>query len=71
MDGDCVFGLVEEDAVVADAEAEQAFELTAERLDATGTGFGVAMNTFEDVECGPLLDGADFGLDIRPKAGLL
>jgi hypothetical protein len=38
VDGDGVGGLLEENAVIADAEAKQALKLAAERLDAAGPG---------------------------------
>ena len=48
MDSDGVGGFLEEDAVVADAKAEEAFKLAGERLDAPCAGFGVAVDGFED-----------------------
>jgi len=71
VNGDRIPGLIEENAVVADAQAEQSFEFATERLHATGAGTGVAMNRFEDVECSLPLDGADLRLHIRVETNLL
>ncbi len=60
MPGDCVAGLVEQDAVIANAEAEQPLKLAAERLNSPLTGFGVAVESAQDVQGGLLLDCADF-----------
>jgi len=40
VDGDSIGGLLEEDAMVADAKTEETLELAAERLDAARAGFG-------------------------------
>ena len=43
VNGDGVGGLLEEDAVFADTEAEEAIELSGEGLDAARSGLGVAV----------------------------
>ena len=42
------------------AKAQEAFELTGERLDAARSGFGVAVDGFEDGHGDMLRDGADW-----------
>lgn len=59
MDGDGVWGFGEEDAVVAGAEAEEAFILAGQRLDPALAGFGVAVDRFQNVQGDGLGDGAD------------
>ena len=61
MDGDGVGGLIEEDTVIADAEAKHSLELAAERLDAARASFGIAVNRLQNSHSGFLLDGADIG----------
>ena len=43
MYGDGIFGLVEQHAVVADAQTQQSFELAGQRLHPALTGLGVAV----------------------------
>jgi hypothetical protein len=71
VDRDGVVGFVEEHAVIADAKAEQSFEVAAEGLDAARAGFGVAVDGFENVESGLLADGADFVRNVGLKADFL
>jgi hypothetical protein len=68
VDGDGVAGLVEEDAVIADAEPEESVERAAEWFDSALAAFGVVVDGFQTVQCGLLLDGADFFLDVGLKA---
>jgi hypothetical protein len=49
VDGDGVAGLVEQDAVIADAETEQPLKLAAKRLNFALAGFGVAVESAQDV----------------------
>jgi hypothetical protein len=70
VDGDGVLGFLEENAVIADAEAEQTFELTAKRLHTASAGLGVAMNGFQNIQSGPLFDLPDLDRDVRLKADL-
>ncbi len=44
VDGDGIFCFFEEDAVIANAEVEQALEQSAERPHMAGAGFGIAVN---------------------------
>src|SRR5260221_13436110 len=46
--GSTISVFVVEDAVVADAKAEEAFELAGQGLDAAHTGVGVAADGFEN-----------------------
>ena len=71
MNGDPVGGLLEEDAVVADAEAQQPFEFAAERLDSTDASGRVLVNCSQNVERGALLDGSDFIWNVRVEADFL
>ncbi len=71
MNSDTVGGLLEEDAVVADAQPQEAFELAGERLHATGSGVGIAVDGFENGHGDVLRDGADLGRDLRFKLNLL
>ncbi len=64
-------GFVKENAVIANTETEQAFELATERLNTAFASPGVAVNGFEDLEGGLLFNGTDFGLHVRPEANLL
>jgi hypothetical protein len=68
VDGEDVFGFFEYDTVIADAEAEQPFELSTERLHMASTGFGVAMNGLQDSDGGTLIDGTDLSRHVRLKA---
>lgn len=68
VDCDGVGGLLEEDAVIADAEAKQTLKLAAERLDAARPGFGIAVNRFQNRHGGFLLDGADVGGNVGVEA---
>jgi hypothetical protein len=61
VDGDGVGGLIEENAVITDAEPKQSVELSAERLDSARAGFGVAVDRIEDGHGGALVDAADLG----------
>ncbi len=67
MDIDRVGGFLEEDAVVADAQAQEAFELAGERLDSTGSGVGIAVDGFENGHGDVLRDSADLGRYLRFK----
>ncbi len=71
VDGDGVGGLLEKDAVVADAEAEEALELAGQGPDAARAGLGIAVNGFEDGHRDVLRDGADLGRDLRLEVNLL
>jgi hypothetical protein len=71
VDGDGVFRLVEDHAVVADAQPEQPLELAAERLDSTGTSSGVAMDGRQNIQGGTLLDGPDLLRNVRMKSNFL
>ena len=71
MDGDDIFRLIEDHAVVADAETEQPFELAAERLNPAGACSSVTMNRFQHMQSGVLLNGADFFRNLRVKPNLL
>jgi len=53
VDGDGILGLVEEYAVVADAKAEQPFELPAQRLDPADAGCRITVNGRQNVQSGP------------------
>jgi hypothetical protein len=66
--GERGFGFFEDDAVVANAKAEQAFQLAAERFHMANSGFGVAMNGLQDSNGGTLIDGADLSRHARLKA---
>jgi hypothetical protein len=68
VDGDGIFGFIEDHAMIADAEPEQPLEVTAEGFDTTRASFGVAMDGFEDVQGGFLFDSADLFCDVGPKA---
>jgi hypothetical protein len=59
MDGDGVGGLVEHDAVVADAQPEQALILTGEPLDSSAARFGVIVQGLENAKCGLLRYSSD------------
>ena len=71
MDGDGIRRFVEQDAVVADAETEQARELAFERIHSPLAGFGVAVEGLRNTECGLLFDGADLDRHIRLEADFL
>ncbi len=68
MDGDGVGGLLEEDAVIADAEAKQTLKLAAERLDAPRPGFCIAVNRLQNRHGGFLINGADIGGNVGVEA---
>jgi len=70
-DGNGVAGLVEQDAVIADTEPEESFEVAGEGLDPARAGFSVAVDGFQNVQGGLLLDRADFFPDIGLKADFL
>jgi hypothetical protein len=59
VDDDFVRGLVKEDAMATDTEAEQALELTGEGLDLAFTGFGVTVESGQNLHRGRLVDGPD------------
>ena len=65
VDGDGVAGLVKQDAVIADAEAEQPLKLAAKRLNSALAGFGVAVESAQDVQGSLMVDCADFFPDVR------
>ena len=69
LDGDS--GFFEEDSVVANAEAKEAFELAGQRLDAARSGFGVTVNGFENRHGDVLRDGSDLSRDLRLEVDLL
>ena len=71
MDGECVAGFFKEDAVVADPQAEETFELAGERLDPARSGVGVAVDGFEDRHRNVPWDGADLSRDFRFKVNPL
>jgi len=50
VDSDGVAGLVEEDAVIADAEPEESVELAAEWFDFALARFGVAVESAQDIQ---------------------
>jgi hypothetical protein len=68
VDGDGIFGFVEDHAMIADAEPEQSLEVPAERLDTARASFGVAMDGFKDVHGSFLFDRTDLFCDVGPKA---
>jgi NOL1/NOP2/fmu family ribosome biogenesis protein len=49
VDSDGVRRLIEEHAVVPDAQPEQSFELSTERLDSACAGRGIAMNGRQNI----------------------
>ena len=57
--------------MIADAEPEQPLKLAAKRLNSTLAGFGVAVESAQDVQGRLLLDCADFFPDVRLKADFL
>jgi len=59
VDGDGVLILIEEHTVIAGAEAEQAFELAAERFHIAFAGLSIAMQRDQDAQGCFALDGAD------------
>ena len=71
MDRDGIRGFVEERAMIADAEPEQAFKLSAERLDASSAGFGIAVDGTQYGNGGALVNGADLDGHVRLKADSL
>jgi hypothetical protein len=66
-----VSGLIEEDTVVADAEAQQTLELAAERLDAAHAGFGIAVNRLKNRHGGCPLDRPNVGGNVGVEADRL
>jgi hypothetical protein len=71
VDGDAVLGFVEEDAVIADAEAEQAFKLAAEGFDLTFACFCVAVESGQNLHSRGLVDGADLRGHVGLEANFL
>jgi len=71
VNNDGVGGFLKEHAVVADAKAQEAFELAGEWFDAASAGFGVAVNGFEDGHSDVLRDGADLNRDLRLEVNIL
>ena len=70
MDVDRIGGLLEEDAMVAGAEAEEALELAGEGLDAARAGLGITVDVFENGQRDVLRNGADLGRDMRLEVNL-
>ena len=71
VDGDGVVRLIEEYAVVADAQPQQPFKLSAERLDSTGAGCGVTMDGRQNIQGGTLLDSTNLLRNTRVEADFL
>lgn len=71
MDGDGVLGFVEENTMVADTQAKQAFELAVQWLHAALAGLGIPVNGFQNVERGLLLDSSNLALYVRTETNLL
>ena len=59
MDRDRVGSLVEKDAVIAGAQAQEAIELAAQGFYVAGAGLGVAVDRLQNVQSVALVDGAD------------
>ena len=70
MDGDGVGSLLEEDAVVADAEAEEAVEFAGEGLDSARSRLGVTVDGFKNRHGDLLRDGSDLGWNPRLEVDL-
>ncbi len=71
MDRDPVCGFFEDDAVVANAKAQEARELAGERLDGVRSGFGVAVYGFKNGHGDVLRDGTDLRRGLRLEVDLL
>lgn len=71
MDGDSVLGFIEENTMVADAQAKQAFKLALQWLNATLAGLGIPVNGLKDVKRGFLFDGSNLALYVGTEANLL
>ena len=63
-----IFRFLKDDAVVANAEAQQTVEFATERFHFANTGRGVTMNGAENTECRTLFDGPDLWRDVGMKA---
>lgn len=71
MNGDGLSSLLEEDAVVADAEAKKTFEFARQGLDPAGAAFRVTVNGFENRHGDMLWDGAELSRNFRLEVDLL
>ena len=71
MDRDCVFCLIEQHSMISDSEPEESLELVVEWFDPARASLGVAMNGFENVQCGFLFDRTDLVRDVGQKANFL
>jgi len=61
MHSDGLGRFIEQNAVVAHAQAQQPFKLSGKRLDPDVATLGVAMQGFQNIHCNGLRDGADLG----------
>jgi hypothetical protein len=52
VNGDGVFRLIEEDAMIRDAQAEESLQLSTKRLDRVDAGIGIAVNGFDYIQGG-------------------
>ena len=71
VDGDNLSRLCEEDAVVADTEAQKADELAREGFDVARASLGVAVNSLENRQGDLLRDGPNLSGDFGVNANLL
>ena len=71
MDDDGVGGLLEDDAVAADAKTKQTLHFAGERSDAAHAGVGGAVDGFEDGHGDVLRNGTDFSRDTGAELNLL
>jgi hypothetical protein len=71
VDCDRIVGFLEKYAGIADAQPEEALELSGQRLDATGSGIGVAVDGVKDVQRNMLRDGANLRRNFRREVDLL
>ena len=71
MNKDAIRRLVEQDPIVANAEAEQSRHVGVNRRHIAAASFCVVVQAGEDAHGGLLFDGADLGLNARREANLL